>query len=77
MTLRELQHMARGKQREAWNHTADLMAHLRNLQRGSKSDPLWLREDFHPFSPPQGKKGPPVRISSPRELARMEGCPVD
>ena len=64
--------MAEGKQREAWNHTSDLMAHLANLQRVEKSDAICERADFHPFLRAPAA-APPVRVSDPRELARMEG----
>lgn len=41
--------MAEGKDKAHWNHTADLMAHLANLQRTSDHDRLWARHDFHPY----------------------------
>ena len=38
--------MARARGNDAWNHTADLMAHLGNLQA---LEVVWQRADFHPF----------------------------
>ncbi|WLD11887.1 hypothetical protein [Planctellipticum variicoloris] len=39
--------MAQARRREAWDRTADLMAHLGNLHAGQV---LWTSRDFHPFA---------------------------
>lgn len=47
-TLRELLWMAEGRQRDAWNHTAQVLAMLYNAFRSRGSRALGPR-DFHPF----------------------------
>jgi len=41
--------MADGKQREAWNHTAHLLAMLDNRLTFGKRDTASKPSDFHPF----------------------------
>lgn len=43
--------MAEAKQREAWNHTASLMALVVNLVRDPRKGSPAKPEDFHPFAP--------------------------
>lgn len=45
--------MARGRQRENWMHTSQLMALLANIHRGEESDAMsW--EHWHPhYDPPE------------------------
>ena len=42
--------MAESKQREAWNHTAAVMALLANIHRG-KGRSAYSPNDFNPFAP--------------------------
>lgn len=42
--------MSEGRIRNEWNHTAELLAWLGNLNRTSKTDPTFSPEDFHPLS---------------------------
>ena len=41
--------MADGKQREAWNHTAHLLAMIDNRMTFGKRDSSSKPSDFHPF----------------------------
>ena len=41
--------MADGKQREAWNHTAHLLAMIDNRMTFGKQDSSSKPSDFHPF----------------------------
>nr|DAQ58215.1 MAG TPA: Protein of unknown function (DUF4035) [Caudoviricetes sp.] len=57
--------MAEAKQREAWNHTAALMAFAVNLMRDPKKGAPARPEDFHPFAPRPQKpilRGKDLRI---------------
>lgn len=57
--------MAEARQREAWNHTAALMAFAANLLRDPKKSAPVRPEDFHPFAPPPPKpilRGKDLRI---------------
>lgn len=63
-SLRTLTRMARARSIDEWNRTADLMAHLSNLQRTSDSDRIWMRADFHPFLP----KPELPRTSNPADI---------
>ena len=49
-TYRELLWMSDGKSKEAWNHTADLLSLLANINRNTevRSVPFG-REHFHPY----------------------------
>jgi hypothetical protein len=62
--------MGEGSERESWNHTADLLAHLSNLNRSQESSRVWTREDFHPFL--KKEAAPIARTSDPRDLATMK-----
>lgn len=44
--------MAEGRQRDAWNHTAQLLAMIYNAHRGPKARPMRPAE-FHPFGRPK------------------------
>jgi hypothetical protein len=44
--------MAEGRQREAWNHTAALMALLANCHRDPKRSRAFRPDDFHPMAGP-------------------------
>lgn len=49
LTLRELVWMADGRQSEAWNHTASLLAMLANIYRDTKKRPRpFQMQNFHP-----------------------------
>ena len=50
--------MAEGRQREAWNHTAALLALLANCHRDPKRSSAFTVTDFHPLVEPAG---PPPR----------------
>jgi hypothetical protein len=62
--LRELLAMVAGRRKEAWNHTAHLLAKMHNLQQISEEG-LLRPLDFHPYrddeeeapEPPQREKG--------------------
>jgi len=41
--------MAEGRSREAWNHTAAVMAILANVHRDPKKHGPYGAEDFHPY----------------------------
>lgn len=49
LTLRELIWMAEARSREAWNHTACMMALLSNLHRDPKKQAPRKPSDFHPL----------------------------
>ena len=44
--------MAEGRQREAWNHTAALLALLANCHRDPKRSRAFTVTDFHPLAEP-------------------------
>ena len=44
--------MAEGRQREAWNHTAALLALLANCHRDPKRSHAFTVTDFHPLAAP-------------------------
>ena len=48
-TLRELVWMADGRQREAWNHTSQLLAMLFNAHRDPQKTSPAKPADFHPL----------------------------
>lgn len=48
--------MAEGRQRDAWMHTASLMAMVANVARGSKTK-SYTYKDFYPFSTAKANKG--------------------
>ena len=50
--------MAEGRQREAWNHTAALLALLANCHRDPKRSSAFTVTDFHPLAEPAS---PPPR----------------
>jgi len=49
LTLRELFWMAEGHSRDAWNHTAQLLAMVYNAHRGKGARAMKPLE-FHPFA---------------------------
>lgn len=51
--------MAEGRQREAWNHTAQLLALIYNVNRDPKGSAL-KPVDFHPMG--RAKHGPAPKI---------------
>jgi len=58
--------MAEGKQRDLWNHTAQVTSILANVNRGPKTKPFHLH-DFHPFlDKPKhvGRGGIPIRAEN-------------
>lgn len=57
--------MAEAKQREAWNHTAALLALMVNLTRNPKKSKPAKPEDFNPFikkAKPKKLKGKELEI---------------
>ena len=54
MTLRELFWMAEGHGRDAWNHTAQVLAMVYNSHRGKGARAMKPAE-FHPFAGKQQK----------------------
>jgi hypothetical protein len=56
--------MVDGRQRDQWNHTAQVLAMLYNAFRASKARPL-APSDFHPYL----KK--PVPTATLKELVKM------
>jgi hypothetical protein len=55
LTWRELLLLAESRQREAWNHTSELMAWMANIHRGKKSR-TYKGAELHPFSRRRRKK---------------------
>lgn len=53
--------MAEGRSREAWNHTAAVLAMLANCHRDPKKSRAFEPEDFHPHEPRQ--RGPAIRVT--------------
>lgn len=51
MTFRELLLMAEAKRSDQWDHTAFLLAMMRNCNIDPNKDPPSKVEDFHPFTP--------------------------
>jgi hypothetical protein len=58
--------MAEGKQKEAWNHTASLLAMLVNTAFGKKGRPVEAGK-FHPFE----KQQPRARLSREETASRL------
>jgi hypothetical protein len=54
--------MAEGRQREAWNHTAALLALLANCHRDPRRSRAFSVTDFHPLVEPAAPP-PPCDIS--------------
>ncbi len=72
-SLRELVWMVEAGRREAWNHTASLMALMANCHRGPKQKPF-NAQDFHPMTPKQGSsRGTPIKYLSIADLAGSMG----
>ncbi len=62
MTLRELLAMAHARQRDAWNHTATLLAMLANVNRDPKKGRAFKPADFHPIpASERPAPGPPLK----------------
>ena len=53
--------MAEGRSREAWNHTAAVLAMLANCNRDPKKGKALGPADFHPYAPRQ--RGPAIRVT--------------
>lgn len=53
--------MAEAKQRDAWNHTSQVLAMLYNCNRNPKRDRALKPADFHPF--PKRRPQPSKRVS--------------
>ena len=53
--------MAESKGREAWNHTASVMALLANCHRDPKKTRAFKPNDFHPYHAGAVKRGIPLR----------------
>jgi hypothetical protein len=53
--------MAESKGREAWNHTAAVMAMLANVHRDPKKTRAFRPKDFHPYHAGGSKSGIPLR----------------
>jgi len=49
--------MEEGRRREAWNHTAEVLAMLANCHRDPKTRPF-ARTDFHPMEGRAGRRRP-------------------
>lgn len=59
-TLRQLLLMSRAKAREAWSHTAAVMALIANCNRDPKKRRQpWSPDDFHPLAKRDRITGPP------------------
>jgi hypothetical protein len=57
--------MADGKQREAWNHTAHLLAMLDNRLTFGKRDTSGKPSDFHPFLQREKRKKEETPLPNP------------
>ena len=53
--------MAEGRSREAWNHTAAVLALLANCHRDPKKSKPFQPDDFNPHE--QRKRGPAIRVT--------------
>jgi len=54
--------MAEGRRREAWDHTAHLLAMIRNVNRGP-STPAAKPDDFHPLRQRQAAVKPVAKTN--------------
>ena len=52
--------MAEGRQREAWNHTASLLALLANCHRDPKRSRACTVADFHPLADERSTRPAPT-----------------
>ncbi len=57
--------MADGKQREAWNHTAHLLAMIDNRMTFGKRDTPSKPSDFHPFLQREKREEEDVLLPNP------------
>ena len=55
--------MAEARSREAWNHTATLLAMLANIHRDPKKGRVFRPSDFNPHEA-RKKKGIPIRAGN-------------
>lgn len=55
--------MSQSRQKDAWNHTADLLAMLANINRDPKTSRARQRADFHPLPDAKQRraKAPPIK----------------
>ena len=69
-TLRELVDMTQARQRDAWNHTASVMALLANVNRDPKKGRPFKPADFHPSPSKKAKrkKGIPLTVDNIKML---------
>jgi hypothetical protein len=72
LTLRELSAMARGRQKDAWNHTAQLLAKMHNVNQIEEAG-LLRPIDFHPYYDEEQKAAekPPREKGSIAALAML------
>ena len=63
--------MAEGRGREAWNHTAAVMAVLANLHRDPKKHGPYGAEDFHPY------RGRSRSVPKTKDLSILKAVFVD
>ncbi len=66
--------MAEGRQREAWNHTAALLALLANCHRDPRRSSAFTVTDFHPLAEPAALP-PPADISVLKDVFIHRRCP--
>lgn len=69
MTLRELCQIADGHGREAWNHTAALLAMLQNVNMDLERHPPVMPSRFHPYIEEQPVAAPKA---TPEEWAALK-----
>ena len=48
--------MAEGRDRHDWRHTAEILAMLLNVNRGSKSAKVWRASDIDPYAGRDGRR---------------------
>ena len=58
--------MTQARQRDAWNHTASVMALLANVNRDPNKGRAFVPADFHPSPPKRAtrKKGIPLTVDN-------------
>jgi hypothetical protein len=59
--------MADAKGRDNWAHTSALLAHIANVNRGSKHSRIFKPQDFNPYEA-RGRGGMPITKESLRLL---------
>ncbi|HPC65344.1 MAG TPA: hypothetical protein P5175_06225 [Anaerohalosphaeraceae bacterium] len=70
MTLRELLWMAEGHHRDAWQHTASVMALIANVNRDPKKTRAFKPSDFNPYVPKTSR--PDVIVVTKENISHLK-----